>query len=163
MTYALDQAVIATPIGTVRIIGDADTIARIHIEGRQPEQSASAAAVREGERQIRAYFDGTLQSFDLPLVPLASDRGTALRAGIAAIGYAETMSYGALAHLLGSGARAIGQACARNPYPLVIPCHRVLAGGGRLGAYSAGDGPRSKAWLLNHESRIAGKDIGWAA
>jgi methylated-DNA-[protein]-cysteine S-methyltransferase len=163
MTYALDHAIIATAIGTVRILGNADFVTRIHIEGRQPQVTAAAAAIREAERQIRAYFDGTLRIFDLPLVPPTSDRGAALRTGIEAVDYGETLSYGALARALNSGPRAIGQACARNPYPLVIPCHRVLASGGRLGAYSAGEGPRSKAWLLTHESRIAGKDIAWAA
>ena len=89
------------------------------------------------------------------MVPLAGPRGEALRAGIAAVGYGETLSYGALARTIGSGARAVGQACARNPYPLVIPCHRILAAGGALGAYSASDGPATKQWLLDHETRTA--------
>jgi methylated-DNA-[protein]-cysteine S-methyltransferase len=51
-----------------------------------------------------------------------------------------------------SAARAIGQACARNPLPIVVPCHRVVASNG-LGPYSAGHGIATKAWLLAHESK----------
>ena len=61
------------------------------------------------------------------------------------------MSYGALAQETGSAARAIGQACARNPFPILVPCHRVLGAGGVLGAYSAGEGPHTKSRLLDLE------------
>ena len=156
MSYAPDHGLIATPIGRVRIEGTADCLTRIAIETNRATESAPAGpALREAAAQLRAYFAGKLTAFDLPLVPLAGPRGEALRAGIAAIGYGETLSYGALARTIGSGARAVGQACARNPYPLVIPCHRVLGAGGALGAYSAGDGPVTKQWLLDHETRTA--------
>ena len=61
-----------------------------------------------------------------------------LRAAIASVPYGETMTYGALARAHDSGARAVGGACARNPYPIVIPCHRVIATGGGLGGYAYG-------------------------
>lgn len=153
MTYALDLARIATPIGMMAIRGNDEAISAITIEtGPTAQQVEGATApLREAAAQLRAYFEGRLRDFDLPLIPVATMRGQALRDGIAAIPYGETLSYGALARLVESGPRAIGQACARNPYPIVIPCHRVLAAQGRLGAYSGGDGPRTKQWLLNHE------------
>lgn len=168
MTYAPDHALIATPIGAVEIWGDDQAISRIAIPapGRQTgagEQAGSAAAVREAEAQLRAYFAGTLRSFDLPLEPAGSKRGEILRAGIVSVGYGDALSYGALARQLDSGPRAIGQACARNPFPLVIPCHRILAAGGGLGAYSAGEGPATKRWLLEHELRHSGRAPQWAA
>lgn len=163
MTYAPDHALIATPIGMVRIIGGDDAVARIHIEsGQQPERCATMRAVREAEAQVRLYFEGSLRRFDMPLEPFRTERGEIMRAGIASVGYGETLSYGGVARAIGSGPRAIGQACARNPYPLVIPCHRILAGGGRLGNYSAGDGAESKLWLLRHEAHHIGKDVSWA-
>ena len=64
-----------------------------------------------------------------------------------------TMSYGEIAARLGSGPRAVGQACGANPIPLVIPCHRVVASAG-LGGFAHRDGgfPLTvKRWLLNHE------------
>ena len=69
------------------------------------------------------------------------------------IGYGRTVSYGALATSARSSARAIGQACARNPFPIIIPCHRVLNASGSLGANSAGQGPETKRWLLDFEQR----------
>ena len=154
MTYAPDHGLIATPIGMVRIEGTAERLTRIAIETTSSAEAAPGGpALREAAAQLRAYFAGRLTVFDLPLVPLPGPRGEALRAGIAAVGYGETLSYGTLARTIGSGARAVGQACARNPYPLVIPCHRILAAGGALGAYSAGDGPATKQRLLDHETR----------
>jgi methylated-DNA-[protein]-cysteine S-methyltransferase len=47
----------------------------------------------------------------------------------------------------------VGQACGGNPIPVVVPCHRVLAAGGRIGGYSAGKGRDTKRWLLGHEAR----------
>jgi methylated-DNA-[protein]-cysteine S-methyltransferase len=74
-----------------------------------------------------------------------------LRAAICTIPHGQTARYGALAAQIGSGARAVGQACARNPIPVIIPCHRVLASNG-LGNYSGGGGIRTKQWLLAHEA-----------
>lgn len=154
MTYAPDLARIATPIGMVAIRGDEAVITSITIEpGNAAEVESGGKILRKAATQLRAYFAGTLTVFDLPLIPASTARGQALRAGIAAIPFGETLSYGALARQLGSGPRAIGQACARNPYPIVIPCHRVLAAQGQLGAYSGGEGPKTKQWLLNHERR----------
>lgn len=152
--YARDHALIATPIGMVRVDGDADRIVAVRIEpGRAAEIAGTTAAVREAAAQLRAWFADSRRGFDLPLEPAATERGRELRAGLEAIPYGETMSYGALARTLGSGARAIGQLCARNPFPIIVPCHRVTAAGGALGAYSGGEGPKTKQWLLDHERR----------
>ena len=68
-------------------------------------------------------------------------------------------TYGALAKAHDSGARAVGGACAHNPYPIVIPCHRVTSSGGARENYSAGDGPVTKAWLIAHEARHSGRTL----
>ena len=69
----------------------------------------------------------------------------------------ETMTYGEAATLLGSpgAARAVGQAMRRNPFPLVVPCHRVVAAGGKLGGFSANGGLATKAQLLALETPSA--------
>ncbi|HWL46290.1 MAG TPA: methylated-DNA--[protein]-cysteine S-methyltransferase, partial [Sphingomonadaceae bacterium] len=92
-----------------------------------------------------------LVHFALPLSPAGTPRGPAHRAAIMAIGYGETASYGEVARAIGSSPRAVGQACARNPLPIIVPCHRVLGAGGAIGHYSAGDGIATKCWLLSHE------------
>lgn len=151
--YARDHALIATPIGAIRVEGDEAMLTGIRIGGEDAPSPGSAAAVREAAEQLEQWFAKEREMFNLPLAPAGTPRGEELRAGLIAIGFGETLSYGALARVLGSSPRAIGQLCARNPFPIVVPCHRVLGSGGALGHYSGGDGPRTKSWLLEHERR----------
>jgi methylated-DNA-[protein]-cysteine S-methyltransferase len=151
--YARDHALIATPIGTVRVEGDDAALTAIRIGGEGARAKASAASVRDAAEQLEQWFAKERETFELRLAVAGTARGEALRAGLIAVGYGETLSYGALARMLASSPRAIGQLCARNPFPIVVPCHRVLGSGGALGAYSAGEGPRTKSWLLEHERR----------
>ncbi len=151
--YARDHALIATPIGPIRIEGDESVVLRVTLGGDGPPVAGTTGPVRSACKQLHAYFAGDLKVFELPLPLIAFPRGRELRAGLVALGYGETASYGELAKRLGSGARAIGQLCARNPLPVIIPCHRVTAASGALGSYSAGDGPATKLWLLDHERR----------
>lgn len=151
--YARDHALIATPIGAIRIEGDDGMLTGIRIGGEDAPSAGSAMAVRAAVEQLEQWFAKERKDFDLPLAPTGTPRGEALRAGLIAVGYGETLSYGALARALGSSPRAIGQLCSRNPFPIVVPCHRILGEGGRLGNYSGGDGPKTKSWLLEHERR----------
>ncbi len=150
MAYALGRTMIATPIGPVRIEAEGDVLTGIRI-GREAADISDHPLLREAAAQLAAYFEGRLTAFDLPLAPARSDRGPALRNAIRGIGYGDTASYGAIAERTGASARAVGQACATNPFPIVVPCHRVLPTGGALGCYSGGHGPATKVWLLKHE------------
>lgn len=152
--YARDEARIATPIGMFRIHGDEERLTGIAIEAEGgPTSRPTATMVRDAADQIEAWFASERKTFDLALEPLSTPRSRQLRDGLIAVGHSETIGYGALARRLGSSARAIGQLCARNPFPLVVPCHRVLGAGGMLGQYSAGAGPATKAWLLDFERK----------
>lgn len=74
------------------------------------------------------------------------------------VGWGQTTTYGSLAKELGAGpeaARDVGQAMAKNPVPLIIPCHRVLAAGGKLGGFSAPGGSTTKQRMLEMEGRPA--------
>ena len=90
--------------------------------------------------KLREYFAGHRKQFDLPLAP----QGTAFQKSVwrqlQQIPYGITISYGQLAKRVGNpnAARAVGSANGRNPLPIVIPCHRVIAGGGKLGGFSGG-------------------------
>lgn len=150
--YARDQGSIATPIGVVSVTAQDEAITAIRI-GDAAIAPGSSDIVRAALDQLEAWFAGERRDFDLPLAKSRTDRGATLRAGLIAVGYGDSMSYGALAQRLGSSARAIGQLCARNPIPIIVPCHRILGAGGALGAFSGGDGPSTKAWLLAHEQR----------
>ncbi len=163
MAYAPHHARLATPIGTVTVEGDSGAVTRIAIlaekYGESRIEAPPTSPVAMAAEQLHAYFAGECQAFDLPLVALSSARGEALRAAIASVPYGETLTYGTLAKAHDSGARAVGGACAHNPYPIVIPCHRVTSSGGAKENYSAGEGPVTKAWLIAHEARHSGKAL----
>jgi methylated-DNA-[protein]-cysteine S-methyltransferase len=95
--------------------------------------------LKETARQLEEYFAGERTEFD---VPMELD-GTAFQkevwAELSRIPYGETISYGELARRVGrpKGPRAVGQANGRNPIPIIVPCHRVLAGNG-IGGYGGG-------------------------
>lgn len=103
--------------------------------------------------QLAAYFDRSLTRFDLPFTPAPTPQNQAIRDAMTSIPYGGTLSYGALAATIGSSARAVGQACARNPLPIFVPCHRVL-GDSEPGHYSGGHGAVTKQWLLVHEGAL---------
>jgi methylated-DNA-[protein]-cysteine S-methyltransferase len=151
--YARDEAIIATPIGTIRLTSDGSFLTSVSITRDSPIREPSVAVLEQAKTEMNQWLAGERTGFSVPLAPSASARSQILRDAIAAINYGETLSYGALARKIGSGARAIGQACARNPFPIIIPCHRVLAAQGKLGAYSGGEGPVTKLWLLDFERK----------
>lgn len=147
----MPSGTLPTPIGVIHLRADADRLVSLTIGAPGGTDDDPSPLIREALAQLRAYFDRRLVAFDLPYAPPRSARGLVLRDAIAAIPPGRTLSYGALAALAGSSPRAIGQACARNPLPILIPCHRVLASGGGIGHYSAGSGTATKRWLLDHE------------
>uniref|UniRef100_UPI0035C99B87 methylated-DNA--[protein]-cysteine S-methyltransferase n=1 Tax=uncultured Sphingomonas sp. TaxID=158754 RepID=UPI0035C99B87 len=157
--YARDTARIATPVGMVAIFGDESVVTAIDLGVDGGEIAGSDQPVRAAADQMRAWFAGALTEFNLLLAPAVTPRGQVLRDAMVAIPYGETLSYGALARLAGSSPRAIGQACARNSFPIIVPCHRVVNAAGSLGAYSAGEGPVTKRWLLAFEQRAGGRGL----
>ncbi|MFS0738028.1 methylated-DNA--[protein]-cysteine S-methyltransferase [Sphingomonas sp. 1P06PA] len=152
MHTSMPSLVFASPIGPITILRSGAVLARIIVGGRHTgDRPSDDPLLAEARSQLTRYFDDPAVPFQLPLAQAATPRGQQLREAMAAIGPGHTIAYGALARQTGSSARAIGQVCARNPFPIVIPCHRVLAAGGALGHYSAGDGIATKRWLLAHE------------
>ncbi len=115
-------------------------------------------------RALERYFDGTAQAFDTPVdLRLAGGFRRRVLERLALVRYGERIGYGRLAAAVGSpgAARAVGTACATNPIPLVVPCHRVVRGDGTYGAYRGG--PAAKRFLLEFEAahatvRAAGPD-----
>lgn len=152
MNAAPATARISTPVGTVELKAEGGFLlsCRIHARAGEERHDGGNAVLDESVLQMRQWFAGERTGFDLPLLPLDSDEAATLRAGIAAIPYGETLTYGEVAARTGSIARAVGQACKTNAYPLIIPCHRVTSTSGPE-YYSAGAGPRTKTWLLDFE------------
>lgn len=113
------------------------------------------ALLAEAARQLRAYGEGNLQAFDLPVHPEGSPFQQSVWRQMQRIPYGETRTYGDLAKALNSAARAVGRACGANPIPVVIPCHRVMGQNGKLTGFSGGEGVTTKAELLALERRHA--------
>jgi methylated-DNA-[protein]-cysteine S-methyltransferase len=159
MAYALHIMSLQTPVDAIIVEADDEMVTAIRIGEKTVALEAAAAPANAlavaAAQQIREYFEGKRRTFDVPLAPLPSERGMALRRGITDIGFGETITYGALARQLGSAPRAVGQACRRNPFPIIIPCHRVTSSAGPE-YYSGGDGPQTKAWLIEFEARTLG-------
>jgi O-6-methylguanine DNA methyltransferase len=105
-------------------------------------------------QQISTYLEGKRKTFDVPIYweMMSAFQQEALRV-VSTIPYGETRSYGQIAAQLGrpQASRAVGRANASNPLPLVIPCHRVIGADGSLRGYGAGEGLKTKAWLLAME------------
>ncbi|MDD6050453.1 MAG: methylated-DNA--[protein]-cysteine S-methyltransferase [Clostridiales bacterium] len=146
----------ATPIGPLLIREEEGAICAIEFTKALP-CPPETPLLQEAVRQLSAYFDGTLTSFDLPL----RMEGTAFRIAcwqvLCQIPYGETISYSEQARRIGQtkAARAVGGANHHNPISIVVPCHRVVGADGSLTGY--GGGMDKKAWLLMHERRTLEK------
>ena len=114
------------------------------------------AAVAATIESVKRYFAGETVDFSDVVVDLSNQDEffREIYAAARRIGWGRTTTYGTLAKELGRGpeaARDVGQAMAKNPVALIIPCHRVLAAGGKLGGFSAPGGSNSKARMLELE------------
>lgn len=106
--------------------------------------------------QLDLYFSGEPVCFDIPLNPHGTAFQKRVWQALSHIPHGQTRTYGQLALQLGTAPRALGGACGRNPIPIIIPCHRVLASNGSLGGYSGLDGLETKQALLDLEQRDKG-------
>ena len=108
----------------------------------------------EAKNQVLAYFSQELEDFDLPLARTGTDFQRAVWKHLRAIPYGQLSSYGKIAQLLSraSAARAVAMATSRNPWSVIIPCHRVLAGNGDLAGFAGG--LWRKRWLLQMERNV---------
>ena len=131
----------------VEVFGGGLDIDETHVE-EPPE---------EIRRQVGEYERGERREFDLTVRFPDSFGGRVMRA-MDEIPYGETRTYGDLAADLDTAPIAVGGGCGRNPVPLVVPCHRVVASDGSLRGYSAPGGLPLKRRLLDHERRVAGPD-----
>ncbi len=159
----MTQLLLASPVGP--LIAEYDTVGvralRAWPQGTHPPAGVRDAAARDDtlgadlQQQLREYFAGERQGFDLPLLPVGTPFQQQVWQALAHIPFGETRSYIQVAREVErpGGAIAVGQANARNPLLLVVPCHRVLASGNKLGGY--GPGVEVKRWLLRHEG-VAG-------
>jgi len=150
-----------SPVGPLLLAGDGEALTYVGFQASRrvvhPDESwtRSERSFREAEAQLRAYFDGSLRRFDLPLALEGSEFERQVWRALREIPYGCTVSYGQLAQRIGrpTASRAVGLANGRNPIPIVIPCHRVIGSTGALTGY--GGGLEVKRWLLAREGALA--------
>jgi methylated-DNA-[protein]-cysteine S-methyltransferase len=135
----------ATPAGLVRVAyidfeGEDDVLEQI-AQRVSPRVLAAPAKLDRPRRELEEYFVGERREFDVPLDwQLIGGFARKVLAATAAIPYGGVSSYGVVAAQAGSprGSRAAGNALGSNPLPIVVPCHRVLHAGGKIGGYTGG-------------------------
>ena len=149
----------ATDQGLIRVafaLEGHDAVLQILADKVSPRILSAPGRLDAAARELDEYFAGRRHAFDLPLDwrLSAGFRRTVLN-HLPEIGYGHTASYSAVAQLAGNprAVRAVGTACATNPLPLVVPCHRVVRADGSMGGYRGG--PEAKRTLLTLEEAAA--------
>lgn len=154
MSAAAFATVLSAPTFCLGVrCGDDEIDEIVYLEPR-PEIAPRSLLAKEAARQLRTYLADPRFEFSLPLAPAGTAFQRRVWSGIAAIPCGATQTYGELAAAIGSGPRAVGNACGANPYPLVVPCHRVVAANHGLGGFARQRGGfllDVKRWLLCHE------------
>lgn len=145
-----------SPVGRLAIEADHDAVTRVRwvSASERTRNKSTSPVLKEAARQLDRYFARKLRRFDLPLAAHGTDFQKRVWAAMCDIPYGETATYGGLAMALGTGPRPIGMACGRNPIPIIQPCHRVMASGGREGGFSGGKGLPTKRQLLALEGVV---------
>jgi len=148
-----EVAYINTPLGVAKIEGDADGISEITILETDEEITIVVPEVLEDTvYQLREYFEGTRENFNLELNPGGTDFQKKVWHTLSKIPFGKTVSYLELSKKLGDAKaiRAVAAANSKNPLWIVIPCHRVISSDNSLTGYAGG--LHRKKWLLEHES-----------
>jgi methylated-DNA-[protein]-cysteine S-methyltransferase len=165
-TVDVAHRTVDSPVGPLLLAATGQGLVRIAFAGEDRDAVLGSLAARVGPvhdqpgrldtaaRQLDDYFTGRRRAFDLPLDWRLSSgfRRCVLHHLATDVGYGRTTSYAALAGLAGSprAVRAAGTACATNPLPLVVPCHRVVRSDGAMGNYRGG--AEAKRTLLTMEA-----------
>ena len=134
---------VPTAWGRFIVVEENAAVIQIFLPGDKPEEEHSeccTALLDHVEKQLREYFCGKRRTFELPLNPAGTPFHRKVWQELCKIPYGEAATYGEIAVRIGmpGGARAVGQACHRNPIPILIPCHRVVAANRSPGGYGGG-------------------------
>lgn len=150
------DAILDAPPCRLGAIFTGEALTRLDLLPRDtPVAGHASSHVRQLADELEAYWSNPAHTFDLLFVPAGTPFQLRVWHALMAIPAGQPATYGALAKQLGTAARAVGQACASNPLPILIPCHRVVAANGLGGFMHASSGAPLdvKTWLLAHERR----------
>jgi len=138
-----------SPLGPLTVTEQDGAI--VSLDWRAAANGEATPLLAEAAHQLEAYFSGKRDAFDLPVAPSGTPHQHKVWREMQKIPFGGYQTYGELAAAIGSSPRAVGTACGRNPIPIIIPCHRVLAAGGKIGGYSGSGGTKTKRTLLSLE------------
>ena len=146
------DAVVAAPFGAVGIFAFNEQISIELLTENHVPKPAENKIVQKIAAQIEAYFGSAKNDFSLQVAQYGTPYQQRVWQAIRAIPRGRVLTYGDIAAQIGSGPRAVANACGANNIPLLVPCHRVVAKNG-LGGFMQGnkDGLKIKKWLLKHE------------
>ncbi len=151
------QAIIACEGFCLGVFCDESHLTQIRFLASCAEIAPQNALAEKVCAQLCAYLKNPKAKFDLPLLMKGSDFYRAVWRAIAHIPYGQTQSYGQIAQAIKNAPRAVGQACGANPFPVIVPCHRVITSDGKLGGFARNTGGfllETKRWLLAHEGHL---------
>ncbi len=151
----MEIAQVETPVGWLVLREKDGALVSLKWGKEKRDLGRPTPLLARATRQLKDYFAGKRHSFDLPLNPAGTAFQKRVWKSLVAIPYGETRPYGEVARLIKSAPRAVGMGCGKNPLPILIPCHRVVASNGALGGYSGGKGLETKAGLLELEQHRA--------
>ena len=140
---------ITSPFGPITLIEENGFL--VKLEWNKQSNETSNSLLNEASNQLKAYFSGNLKVFNLPLNPIGTLHQVKTWKIINEIKYGDYLTYGEIANNIKSSPRAVGNACGKNPLPIIIPCHRVLTKKLDINGYSGKGGAKTKKYLLNLE------------
>ncbi len=151
----IHKAHYSSPIGTIEITGNEEGIISVYfIDATKNTSTKIHSSLKDGVTQLDEYFNSNRKLFDLKLNPEGTEFRKKVWDKLVKIPYGKTKSYLDIAKQMGdaNANRAVGNANAKNPISIIVPCHRVIGNSGDLVGYSGG--MWRKEWLLNHENSV---------
>lgn len=148
----MEIAYLQTTVGIAEFQGDEEGLASISILDENKPIGIIPEVLEDAVYQLKEYFEGSRQQFDLKLNPTGTDFQKKVWEALLEIPFGKTISYLELSKKLGDvkAIRAVASANGKNPLWIVVPCHRVIGTNGDLIGYAGG--LHRKKWLLEHES-----------
>jgi len=140
-----------SPIGKIIIEANESSLTRLFIDNLSDRKDNPNQLTEDAVKQLKLYFEGKIKQFNLPLSVDGTDFQNSVWHSLQKIPYGKTISYKELAKSINNpkAVRAVGTANGKNPFPIIIPCHRVINNGGGLGGFAYG--LKMKQSLLNLE------------
>ena len=150
-----------SPIGVLELEAESNFISRIKFkEGnsiqlcKESKQNSESPILVKASKQINEYFNGNRKLFEIPFKLNLPPFYKKVLLEVQKVKYGDVASYGKIAQMAGNNkaARVVGTANAKNPLPIIIPCHRIISSNGNIGGYSGG--LDKKLYLLDHENNL---------